>query len=280
MGKVLRYVVPDARGDGPKHMRFLCVFAVPRTGSSHLNKLLRSCPEFIAKSELFHRTRLGKFGDNELALLAAKSGGIATDAESLLPWRTQNPIPALEALHQARRKKIIAFKLFPGHLPREVLETQFLTRDDMGFAVLRRRPIESFISVIKAKTGNTFTLADTTALKPQIDAKAFVQWARRTRDWYDWTRQSLDANKRPFADISYERHVDGLSAEESLTQILEQIRAAGFPDIKMPPSIITGERQDRERDYKARVANWDVFETELRANAAHAKLLDWAEAAP
>lgn len=260
-------------------MRFLCVFAVPRTGSSHLNKLLKSCPEFIAKSELFHRTRVGQFGGNELALLAAKSGGIAIDAESLLPWRTQNPIPALEALHQARRKKIIAFKLFPGHLPREVLETQFLPRDDMGFAILRRRPIESFISVIKAKSGNTFTLADTTALKPRIEAEGFVQWARRTRDWYDWAKQSLEANGRPFADISFERHVDGLSAEESLAQILEQIRGAGFPEIKMPQAIITGERQDRERDYKARVANWDEFETELRANPTQAKLLDWAEAA-
>jgi len=259
-------------------MRFLCVFAVPRTGSSHLNKLLKSCPEFIAKSELFHRTRVGQFGDNELAMLAAKSGGIATDAESLLPWRTQNPIQALEALQQVRRKKIIAFKLFPGHLAREVLETQFLPRDDMGFAILRRRPIESFISVTKAKSGNTFTLADTTALKPRIEAKGFAQWARRTRDWYDWTKQSLETNGRSFAEISFERHIDGLSPEESLAQVLDQIRNAGFPDVKMPQAIITGERQDRERDYKARVANWDEFETDLRANPAHAVLLDWAEA--
>jgi len=262
-----------------KDMRFLCIFAVPRTGSSHLNKLLKSCPEFNAKSELFHRTRVGQFGKNELAALARKSGGIATDAESLLPWRTRNPVLTLQALLSIKSNKILAFKLFAGHLAREVIEEQFFTRDDMGFAILRRRPIESFISAVKAKAGETFRLADTTTLKPEIDAKAFVPWARRVKDWYDWTAQSLQDNGRPFAELSFERHFDGLSAEDSLAQVLEQIRRAGFPNMTMPPNIITGERQDQERDYKARVANWDAFEAAMRADPENAKLLDWAEIA-
>jgi hypothetical protein len=46
----------------------------------------------------------------------------------------------------------------------------------------------------------------------------------------------------------------------------------------MPQEVITGERQDRETDYRARVSNWEEFESQMRVNGQ--RLLDWAETAP
>lgn len=258
-------------------MRFLCVFAVPRTGSSHLNKLFRSCPEFQGKSELFHRAQAGRHRKFEWAQLKAKSNGAVVDDDSFRDWRRTHPAATLEALHDAWKTKIIAFKIFPNHIPRDLIESQLLPRDDIGFAILRRRPIESFISAVKAKAGSIFTKTDTTAIKPELKAKDFVLWAGRMRNWYDWTQRVLEARERPFAQISFEKHFDGLSGEGSLARVLEQLRPLGIESVSMPEKIIVGERQDKERNYKDRVANWDAFEAELRGVPAHAELLDWAE---
>jgi LPS sulfotransferase NodH len=259
-------------------MRFLCVFAMPRTGSSHLNKLFRSCPEFQGKSELFHRHAVGRHREFEWDKVKAKSEGAVTDVESFRTWRRMHPAATLEALHDAwNGKKVIAFKVFPNHLPRDVIESQLLPRDDIGFAILRRRPIESFISAVKAKMGSTFTKADTTAIKPEIHAKDFVLWAKRMKAWYDWTRAVLEARGKPFAEISFEKHLDGLSGEESLRTVLEQLRPLGFTSVSVPQGVIVGERQDKERNYKDRVSNWAAFEADLRALPERAALLDWAE---
>jgi LPS sulfotransferase NodH len=258
-------------------MRFLCVFAVPRTGSSHLNKLLRSCPEIVGKSELFHRHQLGQLKPVELRALSKWSDGAVTDALSFRQWKRDHPLETLEALHEASKDKVIAFKVFAGHLMRESIEALFLPRDDMTFAILRRRPIESYISTVKAKAGEKFTLVDTTAVKPELDIENFKLWMQRAKDWYDWVQQALEARGRPYAEIGFEKHFEGNSGEESLRMVLAELEKAGLPGMTVPKKIIEGERQDRESDYRARVANWDAFESRARANRKLSRLLDWAE---
>lgn len=263
----------------PQNIRFLCVFAIPRTGSSHFNKLLRSCPEIVAKSELFHRHALVQLRPAELVNLSKRSNGEVTSAESFRAWKRQNPAVTLEAIQEIWKRKIIAFKVFSGHLGRELIEEQFLTRDDMAFAILRRRPIESFISSLKAKAGETFTLADTTTMKPRLSVQDFKEWSERVMGWYDWVQTTLESHKRPYAEISFERHFDGKSGDEALALVLEELRKTGLSNIGVPEKVIEGERQDRETDYRARVANWDEFESKMRATPKRSRLLDWAETA-
>ena len=247
---------------------------MPRTGSSHLNKLFRSCPEFDAKSELFHRHAVGRFTDRELVSIRAKAPGLSD--ENFTTWRREHPIELLEALLQAHARQITTFKVFPGHLPKQKLKSKFFTLDDIGFAILKRRPIECYISGVKAKLMEKFGALDTTALKPAISVAEFVPWATRTRFWYKWTRRELDARKIPYAAITFEEHLDGLSGAESLAKILPLLKPLGFPDIPVPPDIIEGKRQDKERDYQARVANWDEFVKAAQAEPQSKQLLKWA----
>lgn len=257
-------------------MRFLCIFAIPRTGSSHLDKLLRSCPEFNAKSELFHRNHVGVFRQKEMALLKERSGGAVTDTESFKLWRRDHPRQTLEALYEGGGERIVVFKVFPNHLTKKILEAEFFPRSDMAFAVLRRRPIEAFISTLKANSVSTYTLIETTNLKPSLKIKEFQQWARRTKAWYKFTRKALEARGTPYAQISYGKHLNGLSGRESLERILPMLEPLGISGIPMPREVIEGERQDKEARYQDRVDNWDEFVAEAESDPNIARLLKWA----
>jgi hypothetical protein len=263
-----------------KLMRFLCVFGIPRTGSSHLNRLFRSCPEFSAKSELFHRRANGRLSQGELAAMRERSAGAVTDIASFVAWRRQHPLDTLEALHAGSGGRVVTFKAFPGHVPRALLESELFPRDDVGFAVLRRRPIESYISGLKAKSISRFGRIDTTEMKPSLSADEFVAWAKRMKGWYGYTREKLEARGAPYARISYEKHLDGRSDSEALGAVLELIEPLGFAGITVPRNVAGHERQDRERRYQDRVGNWDAFAEAMRSDARRAQLLRWAERMP
>jgi len=259
-------------------MRFLCILAIARSGSTRLNQILKSAG-MNTKAELFHRHARGTLAPREFSALEQASNGAVHDDESYIAWRHDNPLATLEALYGVRRKGVVAFKVFPGHLERPKLEALF-GREDIGFAILARRPIDSFISKIKAQTVGTFRGVDTANMKPALEADAFLKWARGMRQWYDINRSDLRARAKPFADLTFENHIDGLTARESLERMRPLLRKVGISDFNTLEEEEALQRQDRESDYRKRVANWEEFEKTLRRNARAADLLDWALRVP
>jgi hypothetical protein len=254
---------------------------MPRTGSSHVNKLINCSPNFVGKGELFHRQWNGRQRPFEIAALKAASGGVVVDENSFRGWRGAHPLQTLEALHGVWKTKTIAFKIFPGHLPRELMESELLPRGDFACAILKRRPIESFVSSVKAGEIGRYGLTDTTEMKPEISPENFLRWARRMRKWYKWVRQVFEARARPFAEISFEQHLDGCSAQESLAHLRDLFIPLGISNFDgFKKRAEEGTRQDRERDYRKRVANWDAFEAALRDKPQASKMLKWAQRIP
>src|SRR6202012_3208102 len=174
-------------------MRVLFVFAIPRTGSSFLNGLLKSCPEINAKSELFHGRTLSRFSRAEDAAMERAANGASIEGRKANRWRKQNPAKTLDTLYEAGGKRIVAIKVFSNHLSRDMLQSEILARDDIVFAVLRRRPIECFISGMKANSLDKFARVDTTDIKPTLNADHFLEWAAAMRDWYVWVNAQLKA---------------------------------------------------------------------------------------
>ena len=260
-------------------MHFLCIFAMPRTGSSHLNKLLKSCPGISAKSELFHGRAKTRFSEPEMQQIESRAGDAVQDNATFAKWRRKHPADTLESLYEAGRPKVVAFKVFPGHLKKETIETQLMGRSDIGFAILKRRPIECFISGLKAKSMSTFGRVDTTAIKPVLSAAEFLEWAARMKQWYGWTRKALKQRGMPYAEISFEKHLDGLSGEESLSVILPLLEPLGLRGVEVAPRIFEGKRQDKEIRYQDRAANWEEFLAEVKADPEGAAYLEWAERA-
>jgi hypothetical protein len=263
-----------------KRMRFLCIFGIPRTGSMHLCKLLRSCPEFNVKPELFHGDRRTPITIREMAALRERSGGAVTDMDSFIAWRRTHVFDTLEALHEGGRGRIVTVKMFPGHGSRKAMETELLPRADVACALLARRPIDSYISNLKAKTLDAYGSVDTTDLKPALSADDFLGWARVTKRWYAHVEGRLEARGAPYARISYERILEDRPDADTLRDVLALLAPLGLTGIAVPPTIKGGQRQDKERRYRDRIANWYGFKAAVQADPEGAELLEWARKVP
>jgi hypothetical protein len=174
----------------------------------------------------------------------------------------------------------MVFKLFPEHLDRDLIKRELFCRNDIAFIVLRRRPIESFISDCKAGILNNYLAVDTTELKPVLAVEPFLQWAEMARSWYDWSAQEIAAAGHPRVDLSYDRQFVASSDDQALAILLDSLQRFGLPKPEITFHFAGLQRQDREAAYKGRVANWPQFEAALRADAASGALLDWAETTP
>jgi len=276
---VLPEMPTETRQLSASPVRFIFIVAVPRTGSSHLTRLLRNCEPLRVKAELFHPRSIDLPVEDILAL-AARAGGRITDDESLCAWRRDHPRETLESLFEAGGGRIVVAKIFPFHLSQEQLADAIFKHRDTVYLVLQRRPIESYISGLKANSIGGFGRIDTTSTKPTLAPEDFGKWAMRIRRWYEWLDEELRSRSLPHAPISYEAELDGVSNRDALSGVLRKLEAMGLPHLDVPQKLLGGQRQDRERDYRSRVANWQAFEKAVRGDPDGASLLDWAEAAP
>jgi hypothetical protein len=256
--------------------RFVSILAVPRTGSSHLVNLLRRCPKLSVKGEIFNRN--AAIPPRDAAALARLFAGDGTDKAAVVDWCRSNPASTLETLFRQGGNRPVVFKLLVGHVSKDLIREQLLARDDVRYIVLRRRPIESFISVQKALIVSNFQQVDTTSVKPTLHVDRFVAWAVRVRRWYTWIDKETKLLNLPVASLSYERDIDGKTDDEALSHILHLLQELGLSDIAPLKNVAGAVRQDREQDFQKRVSNWTAFEAELLSVPAHAKLLRWAEA--
>jgi hypothetical protein len=258
-------------------MKFVCITAIARSGSNYVTQLLRSCADLTAYGEIFRkRGKPGEFAD---ALRDAAGDAVEGDDE-IAEWRRKNPGAALDAIKASTGADPIAFKIFHMNIRRDALHDQVFSRDDTAYILMYRRPIECFISLVKAQEFSVrFRKSDTTSLKPSLDVDRFINWATKTRDWYTFLETEIPG-KRPWTMLSYERHLVDRPPAEALETLRDMIEGLGFARPKLGAAMRSLERNDREARYQDRVENWAVFETEIRRNPQHAALLDWAEAVP
>jgi hypothetical protein len=259
-------------------LRFVCIVAVPRTGSSHLMALLAACSALNTKGELFH----GTSGDGGLTAadrnaLKSASGGSIADTDNSGEWRRSHPRETLDTLFRSGAYAPIIFKLFPGHLKKDLIRSDIFSRDDVAYVVLKRRPIDSFISGMKARKLGVHGKVETTAIKPALETEVFVRWSRSVKHWYRWVEDEIERRNLPCVDLSYEDHLDGKPNAEALSMVLDALAAIGFQRVEVPAVIETGARQDREPRFQDRVANWKQFKRKLRARKRQSQLLDWAK---
>jgi hypothetical protein len=259
--------------------RFLCIFAMPRTGSSRLVQLLTHYPKLNVKGELFHSIWVGRLSKYDRAALAAASDGVATDDTGLRAWRCRHPGKTLETLYESGGGNTVVFKVFPFHVAKEDIAAEIIDRADAAYAILKRRPIESYISSLKAKETGAYERMDTTRMQPVLQPPDFVRWATRMMDWYQWCEVSLKAAGKPVLRMNYENDLSG--SDETVIGKSSEILATAGIDAGSPSRPKQAQaRQDRESRYQDRVANWAEFEAAIRSEPNGATLLDWAETAP
>lgn len=243
--------------------RVLCILAAPRTGSTLLCRVLACDPAFLVRGELFHPSMIRNLADAESEVIARRAGS----AEAIAPWRAGNPGALVDLLLAMHPPCNLVMKVFPGHVEARLLRDEILRRRDVAIVVLTRRPIDSFISAMKARHFGAHYRVDTTEYRPELDAAEFVRWARLRREWYRWVDETLGEIGVTPVRIGYESSlmVDPWSTARD---VAVRSGLAFQPGSRESMRLV---RQDRTESFRDRVTHWEAF-----AAAADPDLLEWA----
>lgn len=264
----------DRSGDGTaatRPPRLLCIFGIARSGSNYLCSILANQPAIEGRYEIFNRIRSNYMRTEELVELARRSGEtfppVTEDAAAIRVVR-EDPTRTIDCLKDLLPpgKRLLSFKVLRKQLRVRQLRDEIIARPDTAIAILRRRPIDAYVSRRKATQLRLWAEVDTTDVKIEIDARDFREWWQATADWYVRVERACWRQGKPFHRLSYEDDVD--VAPELLVQRLRLLLAesgmsdAMGPDAGPPTRFV---RQDRAPAIEQRVANWPAFEQELSA---------------
>jgi len=227
--------------------------------------MLARDPSCHCKWELFHPRWIGGLDEHERAALATRANSV----EAIANWRALQPGAVIDLLLELNPSGTLVLKVFPRHLRRRLLRREVFGRSDTAFAVVTRRPIDSFVSAIKAGILGTYSRVDTTTLRPNLDPHGFDRWARSRYNWYRWIDCSFKQAGVEPVRIDYDRTI-AVDPAAAAAGLATRIGLEFTPTEKGSGGYF---RQDTTDDYRDRVANWDAF-----AAAVDPRLLAWAVA--
>lgn len=265
---------------------FICLLAMPRTGSSYLADLLSRHPDIEVHTELFHRAAcfLGVAHRDRLTpLLAREVGRPLADFRdpALVAWVHQHPERFLELLAQQRTAPHLFLKIFPRHLDLVDLDRAILHAPPITSLLLKRHPLTTFVSQLKAMETNSWSHRDTTGLQVQTDAIRFLEYVERREAWYSHIRSALQKQQRPVIEIQYETLTACGSEQAALDLLVDAIDQAGctLNRIELPPDQ-QGIRQKQDRSTNPLSAIHDVarFIRDLQSRQALHHLEPFLEA--
>ena len=260
-------------------IRVLCLIGAPRTGSTRVASILSGFQALAVRREIFN-DHVAESLEQECSALGAHAGitGVqGVNDRRLVDWLRSHPNDAIEWLLPRMNKSVFVFKLFDGHIRDPELRRQVLSRPDTGFLLVRRRPIDIYISAIKAWEIRRMRYVDTTNVQARGDVEEFIKGVKRLWNWFDECYRTITDARRPVGLLSYGDEIMRPDAEfvELLRHKLEALGVdpGAYGEIEGRPVT----RQDRSTSYVHKMTNWATFSEALRRYPDYAQAFDeWA----
>ncbi len=261
-------------------MKTICIIAIPRTGTNHLCKVLQSIPSAHVLREIFNPAGVMGATTNDISLLAARSAiAMAKDNrdKNLVSWVRNHPTEALKAVRQSAvsaGKDLLVFKVFPKQITAENLLAILATKD-LATAIVKRRPVDSYISYVKAKLIGKWLAVDTSDVKVELRASDYIVWHASASGWYRSVETFLGDQNLNHFEFNYESSIC-LEPNESLSLFIDRCNSFNF-EIKMPDSAqVSGyRRQDLSERSSEKVSNWESFYRDICRQGSEAMLSEF-----
>lgn len=269
----------------------------PRSGTTHalrLMEVLRGL--FACREEWLNIKGVPWVSDPMLARLRAAHGvDYAQHKDPVLGAWTRADFHRVLSFAQTAAPKgtqaAVVKVLFPDLTVPEFSDL-FLTNPANMVLVMQRAPIDSFISLMKAREVDKWLDHDTTDLRVTLDPEAFLLAWEEEAAWYRGLRSALERHKRPYGLLHYDRDI--LPGEDrALSRLIEELGRAGFATRLKPKPLLKRQaqrvlataaaalggkavalrsiglqKQDRESSREAKVANWGSFIDRVRRHPA------------
>ena len=247
--------------------QLVCVLGVPRTGSTRVISILSGFEDICARGEIFQLREI-RLPPDEAAALASSAGFGTLSSESevkhFISWLRHHPNAAIDWLQTKHPDRTLVFKLLGGQIADETELRRLFARGDIRFLVVRRRPIDAYISLLKVRATKAVHGVVTTEVKVEGNVEQFLwQWGRY-KEWYSRCSQMITAAKRPHLDVSYQGEV--VQSDEQLAEVLRtKLKVLGvdsgrFNGVADRPVT----RQDFATSYNEKMSNWPAFAAALR----------------
>jgi hypothetical protein len=261
----------------------ISLISSPRSGTTHLVHLLEGLDGLhVVKNEWLSRRGVAWASEDELTKFRALHRVDYTDHRDprLCAWVRENKaetLDVLETMAQPEARAVI-YKSFPTDVDADEYDALFYDRPGTVFIILRRRPIDVFISLTKAEAIGKWNSFDTTNVKPNLDADFFSRWHLMTADWFTGLEARLTADGRPYGVLEYDADImPGI--RHTMTRVVQELGAAGF-ETRVRSGVIRhvqwqrfyrqlrgkgmfgnlgAVKQDKNSDPATRVKNWDAF---------------------
>jgi hypothetical protein len=238
------------------------VIAVPRTGSSRVIRTLSGFDGLFVKGEIFNPHGVQNIARTEEPLVRTflPPHLASLPSEKLPEWVRANCRRIIAPLLERAGDRTFVFKLMRGQIE-EGEAASILTRPDLAALVVWRKPIDSYISLLKAKQVGAWGRVDTTELTVEASIDDFEKTCATWRRWYRTVAGLFLSRRIRFADLDYssDRSDEDLAGFLSVAMSSLNVAAGEW----QPPE--TGMfRQDRETDYARKVSNWQAFIDDVR----------------
>ncbi len=270
---------------------FLCMLSTARSGTNHLCRLLQCLSGISVNLEIFHGNGPTHCGPALLDGFQEAAGQVFAPMgdPALKHWIHDNLPEALQVLRASAEpgSRAVSVKIFQDHLPRDVIEEQFGRANDTRFLIVRRRPIDTYISYQKALHTQAWILKETTDIRPALDVQDFLDWHSNRSDWFAFVDAMVARHGRPSVGVNYEDDILTTDAA-TLRQLRTKLRSLGLKTqvrselrLKQPikrviARVATGVgvtspwdanlgyvRQDRNSSAPDKVSNWPAFHASL-----------------
>ena len=241
----------------------IIILSFARTGSNYISSLLANNNKERIKfiSEPFHPEGCIGLSQQDAIILGNKYN-LEVDHFSdlnLVKEIHNKPTSLIFKVHKhlMKNEEYFMFKVFHDHLNISQLK-ELLKFPFNKIFILKRRPIDMFISLCKAQKLNKFYKIDTTDLGIKIDLKRFLKYHFTIKKWYAIYKKLSLKHKGKIDIIDYDEFT-GFNEVETYHILKNKLTSIG---INLNPDFNTSSeffKQDKELLYSSKVVNWESF---------------------
>lgn len=265
-------------------MKLILVLATHRTGTNYLRSVLNQRSDCLALGEVFHEKEAFGLRRGHLDRLGQAAGAHFLNARdpTLLDWLHHHPVQAVRLICEVAERKGLAavfLKVFFGHFTTPVPGTvaKMVSLPGCMPVVLRRRPLDVFISNCKASALKTWQQSDTTALRVAPQPAQYQRWAQRARTWYEQVHQGLNQADRAAWCAHYDTDI-AMPADALARHWAHRLGMAPPATSVDDQSVLR--RQDLNTDWRNKLTNAEAFEAGLRQLGLWEKALTGFDSTP
>ena len=246
----------------------LFVFSIPRAGTNHMFYFMQNIKSLDVRFEVYHPMEAYSISRYEVDLLSNLAGYrfMSNKDKNFIKWIHEYPLLFLKFLSERSfaNDKSLIFKIFPNHINKNQIEKMIMDQPSSKAIIVNRRPVDSFISLVKSIHSGKYLNIDTSNIIVKLDSSYFMEWWVKNYNWYRSVESILTKLGVPYTYFNYENDIY-CSNQELGRNITEAfLRIGKTIEFKNDLENQGLRKQDLEPKYENKVSNWKQFVSELK----------------